>query len=135
MNNKISYKPINPYKNFQNIFSEIESYQINYEKMKKENVNRNNKINNLLEKKNRPNIQYLKMKINNCKYFNDEDLKNESARDLKNELQKMNFQKDNDNNDLNSIKYNPSIQNYMKIRDKSKNKNPLIEEFNKNKSN
>ena len=135
MNNKISYKPINPYKNFQNIFSEIESYQINYEKMKKENDDRNNKINNLLEKKNRPNIQYLKMKINNCKYFNDEDLKNESARDLKNELQKMNFQKDNDNNDLNSIKYNPSIQNYMKIRDKSKNKNPLIEEFNKNKSN
>ena len=134
LNNKLNYKPINPYKNFQNIFSEIENYQMNYEKMKKENDDRNNKINNLLEKKNRPNIQYLKMKIKNCKYFNDDDLKNESARDLENELQKMNFQKDNDNNQLNSIKYNPSMQAHIKTRDKSKNKNPLMEQFEKNKS-
>ena len=134
LNNKLNYKPINPYKNFQNIFSEIENYQMNYEKMKKENDDRNNKINNLLEKKNRPNIQYLKMKIKNCKYFNDDDLKNESARNLENELQKMNFQKDNDNNQLNSIKYNPSMQAHIKARDKSKNKNPLMEQFEKNKS-
>ena len=134
LNNKLNYKPINPYKNFQNIFSEIENYQINYEKMKKENDERNNKINNLLEKKNRPNIQYLKMKIKNCKYFNDDDLKNESERNLENELQKMNFQKDNDNNQLNSIKYNPSMQAHIKTRDKSKNKNPLMEQFEESKS-
>jgi hypothetical protein len=134
LNNKLNYKPINPYKNFQNIFSEIENYQINYEKMKKENDERNNKINNLLEKKNRPNIQYLKMKIKNCKYFNDDDLKNESERNLENELQKMNFQKDNDNNQLNSIKYNPSMQAHIKTRDKSKNKNPLMEQFEKSNS-
>ena len=34
------------YKNYNNIFSEIEKYQSNYEKMKKENNIRNNKINN-----------------------------------------------------------------------------------------
>ena len=73
------------------------------------------------------------MKIKNSKYYNEEDLKNESARDLKNELQKMNFQKENDDNQLNSIKYNPSIQNYIKSRSRTKNYNPLIEEFNKNK--
>ena len=122
----------NTYKTFQNIFSEIENYQMNYEKMKKENDNRNNKINNLLEKKNRPNLQYLKMKIKNSKYYNEEDLKNESVRDLKSELEKMNFQKENDNNELNSMKYNPS-QNYLKARNNRTNNNPLIEEFNKHK--
>ena len=122
----------NTYKTFQNIFSEIENYQINYEKMKKEKDNRNNKINNLLEKKNRPNLQYLKMKIKNSKYYNEEDLKNESVRDLKCELEKMNFHKENDNNELNSMKYNPS-QNYLKARNNRTNNNPLIEEFNKHK--
>ena len=121
----------NPFKNFENIFSEIENYQMNYEKMKKENDNRRNKINFLLEKKNRPNLQYLKMRIKNSQYYNDEDLKNESARDLDNELQKMNIQKDN-NNQINSIKNNPAIQNYLKARNKQYN-NPLIEEFNKYK--
>ena len=52
LSNKLNNnKPQNVYKNFQNIFSEIENYQINYEKMKKENDARNSKINNLLEKK------------------------------------------------------------------------------------
>ena len=32
---------------------------------------------------------YLKLKLKNSKFYNEEDLKNESARDLKNELQKM----------------------------------------------
>ena len=111
------------YKNYQNIFSEIEKYQINYEKMKKENDDRNNKINNLLLKKNKTNIQYLKLKLKNSKYYNDEDLKNESTRDLNKELQKMNF--------TNQESYQ---QNYAKMRDKKKEiKNPLIEEFNKHK--
>ena len=106
------------YKNYKNIFSEIEKYQSNYEKMKKENNIRNNKINNLLDKKNKTNIQYLKMKLKNSKYYNDEDLKNESVRNLDQELQKMNsFKSEN-------ILYNYSI--------KKKNiKNPLIDEFNK----
>ena len=133
INNKLNYKSQNVYKNFQNIFSEIENYQINYEKMKKQNDTRNNKINNLLEKKNRANLHYLKMKLKNSKYYNEEDLKNESLRDLKAELKKMNFQKENDNNQLNSIKYNPSIQNYLKKRNNKNNNNPLIEEFNKHK--
>ena len=86
--------------------------------MKKENNIRNNKINNLLDKKNKTNIQYLKMKLKNNKYYNDEDLKNESVRNLDQELQKMNsFKSEN-------ILYNYSI--------KKKNiKNPLIDEFNK----
>ena len=86
--------------------------------MKKENNIRNNKINNLLDKKNKTNIQYLKMKLKNSKYYNDEDLKNESVRNLDQELQKMNsFKSEN-------ILYNYSI--------KKKNiKNPLIDEFNK----
>ena len=100
--------------------------------MKRENDTRNNKINNLLSKK--TNVQYLKMKIKNSKYYNEEDLKNESLRDLKTELQKMNFQKENDNNHLNSIKYNPPIQSYLKKKNNEKNNNnPLIQEFNKNK--
>lgn len=134
LNNKLNNnnKTQNVYKNFQNIFSEIENYQINYEKMKRENDTRNNKINNLLSKK--TNVQYLKMKIKNSKYYNEEDLKNESLRDLKTELQKMNFQKENDNNHLNSIKYNPPIQSYLKKKNNEKNNNnPLIQEFNKNK--
>ena len=122
----------NHFKNIENIFSEIENYQINYEKMKKENDNRNNKIKFLLEKKNRPNIQYLKTKIKNSKYYNEDDLKNESTRDLNNELQKMNIQKDKDNNQINSLKDNSPIQNYLKARNKKIN-NPLIEQFNNHK--
>ena len=133
LNNKENNKAIKPYENFENIFSEIENYQINYEKMKKENNNRNIKINNLLENKNKTNIQNLKNKIKNYKYYNEDDLKNETVRDLKNELEKMNFQKENDNNDLNSIKYNPSMKNYLKPRKNKNNNNPLIEEFNKHK--
>ncbi len=131
--NKKNSSGQNNIKNFMNIFSEIENYQMNYEKMKKENNNRNNKINNLLENRNRPNLQYLKMKIKNSKYYNADDLKNESVRDLQHELEKMNFQKENDNNQLNSIKYNPSIQNYIKAQSNKINYNPLIEEFNKHK--
>ena len=111
------------YKNYQNIFSEIEKYQMNYEKMKKENDDRNNKINNLLDKKNKTNIQYLKMKLKNSKYYNDEDLVNESARDLNKELQKINFLKKG---------ASPQDNNKMKHK-KQNNKNPLIEEFNKHK--
>ena len=73
------------------------------------------------------------MKIKNSKYYNADDLKNESVRDLQHELEKMNFQKENDNNQLNSIKYNPSIQNYIKAQSNKINYNPLIEEFNKHK--
>ena len=111
------------YKNYQNIFSEIEKYQMNYEKMKKENDDRNNKINNLLDKKNKTNIQYLKMKLKNSKYYNDEDLVNESARDLNKELQKINFLKKG---------ASPQDNDKMKYK-KQNNKNPLIEEFNKHK--
>ena len=111
------------YKNYQNIFSEIEKYQMNYEKMKKENDDRNNKINNLLDKKNKTNIQYLKMKLKNSKYYNDEDLVNESARDLNKELQKINFLKKG---------ASPQGNDKMKYK-KQNNKNPLIEEFNKHK--
>ena len=107
------------YKNYQNIFLEIEKYQTNYEKMKKENKDRNIKINNLLEKKNKANIQYLKLKLKNSKYYNDDDLKNESVRDLDKELQKMNFNQENNS------------QNF--IKKKKEIKNPLIEEFNKHK--
>ena len=133
INNKANNKANNPYKNFEKIFSEIEVYQMNYEKMKKENYDRNIKINNLLENKNKANLQNLKSKIKNSKYYNEEDLKNETVRDLKNELEKMNFQKENDNNELNSIKFNPSMQNYLKPRKNKITNNPLIEEFNKNK--
>ena len=96
---------------------------MNYEKMKKENDDRNNKINNLLDKKNKTNIQYLKLKLKNSKYYNDEDLKNENIRDLNKELQKMNFfQQEEDSN------------NHIKIGEKKKDiKNPLIEAFNKHK--
>ena len=111
------------YKNYQNIFSEIEKYQMNYEKMKKENDDRNNKINNLLDKKNKTNIQYLKMKLKNSKYYNDEDLVNESARDLNKELQKINFLKKG---------ASPQDNDKMKYK-KQNNKIPLIEEFNKHK--
>ena len=111
------------YKNYQNIFSEIEKYQMNYEKMKKENDDRNNKINNLLDKKNKTNIQYLKIKLKNSKYYNDEDLVNESARDLNKELQKINFLKKG---------ASPQDNDKMKYK-KQNNKNPLIEEFNKHK--
>ena len=92
--------------------------------MKKENDDRNNKINNLLDKKNKTNIQYLKLKLKNSKYYNDEDLKNENIRDLNKELKKMNFfQQEVDPN------------NHFKIGEKKKDiKNPLIEEFNKHKS-
>ena len=74
-------------------------------------------------KKNKTNIQYLKLKLKNSKYYNDEDLKNESTRDLNKELQKMNC--------INQESY---PQHYSKMRDKKKDiKNPLIEEFNKHK--
>ena len=106
------------YKNYNNIFSEIEKYQSNYEKMKKENNVRNKKINNLLDKGKKTNIQYLKMKLKNSKYYNDEDLKNESIRNLDQELQKMN-----------SSKGENVVQNFSKKR--TDMKNPLIEEFNK----
>ena len=123
MNKKNKIQNNTHYKNYQNIFSEIEKYQMNYEKMKKENDDRNNKINNLLDKKNKTNIQYLKMKLKNSKYYNDEDLVNESARDLNKELQKINF-----------FKKGTSPQNNDMKRDKKQNiKNPLIEEFNKHK--
>ena len=123
MNKKNKMQNVTHYKNYQNIFSEIEKYQMNYEKMKKENNDRNNKINNLLDKKNKTNIQYLKMKLKNSKYYNDEDLVNESARDLNKELQKINFFKKGTSSQNNDIK-----------KDKKQNlKNPLIEEFNKHK--
>ena len=86
--------------------------------MKKENNVRNKKINNLLDKGKKTNIQYLKMKLKNCKYYNDEDLKNESIRNLDQELQKMN-----------SLKGENIVQNFSKKR--TDIKNPLIEEFNK----
>ena len=119
INNKKNKGQSTYYKNYQNIFLEIEKYQTNYEKMKKENKDRNIKINNLLEKKNKANIQYLKLKLKNSKYYNDEDLKNESVRDLDKELQKMNFNQENNS------------QNF--IKKKKEIKNPLIEEFNKHK--
>ena len=119
INNKKNKGQNTYYKNYQNIFLEIEKYQTNYEKMKKENKDRNIKINNLLEKKNKANIQYLKLKLKNSKYYNDEDLKNESVRDLDKELQKMNFNQENNS------------QNF--IKKKKEIKNPLIEEFNKHK--
>ena len=86
--------------------------------MKKENNVRNKKINNLLDKGKKTNIQYLKMKLKNSKYYNDEDLKNESIRNLDQELQKMN-----------SSKGENIMQNFSKKR--TDMKNPLIEEFNK----
>ena len=86
--------------------------------MKKENNVRNKKINNLLDKGKKTNIQYLKMKLKNSKYYNDEDLKNESIRNLDQELQKMN-----------SSKGENIVQNFSKKR--TDMKNPLIEEFNK----
>ena len=119
INNKKNKGQSTYYKNYQNIFLEIEKYQTNYEKMKKENKDRNIKINYLLEKKNKANIQYLKLKLKNSKYYNDEDLKNESVRDLDKELQKMNFNQENNS------------QNF--IKKKKEIKNPLIEEFNKHK--
>ena len=119
INNKKNKGQNTYYKNYQNIFLEIEKYQTNYEKMKKENKDRNIKINNLLEKKNKANIQYLKLKLKNSKYYNDDDLKNESVRDLDKELQKMNFNQENNS------------QNF--IKKKKEIKNPLIEEFNKHK--
>ena len=123
MNKKNKIQNASHYKNYQNIFSEIEKYQMNYEKMKKENNDRNNKINNLLDKKNKTNIPYLKMKLKNSKYYNDEDLVNENARDLNKELQKINFFKKATSQPNNEIK-----------KDKKQNvKNPLIEEFNKHK--
>ena len=58
------------------------------------------------------------MKLKNSKYYNDEDLKNESIRNLDQELQKMN-----------SSKGENIMQNFSKKR--TDMKNPLIEEFNK----
>ena len=123
-NNKSKRSQSGYYKNYNNIFNEIERYQINYEKMKKENHERNNKINNLLEKKNKNNLYYLKLKLKNSKYYNDDDLKNESIRDLNKELEKIKNKKETNN------KENVLVNDY-KYKKKKNGKNPLIEEFNK----
>ena len=117
-NNKNKRSQSGYYKNYNNIFNEIEKYQINYEKMKKENDERNNKINSLLEKKNKNNLMYLKLKLKNSKFYNEEDLKNESIRDLNKELEKINIIKNKDNDKF-------------EYKKKKNSKNPLIEEYNK----
>ena len=73
------------------------------------------------------------MKIKNSKYYNEEDLKNESTRELNNELKKMkiNIHNENDNNQINIIKNHQINQNYLKIKNNKSKYNPLIEEFNK----
>ena len=61
---------------------------------------------------------YLKLKLKNSKFYNEEDLKNESIRDLNKELEKINFKKNKDNDKF-------------EYKKKKNSKNPLIEEYNK----
>ena len=61
---------------------------------------------------------YLKLKLKNSKFYNEEDLKNESIRDLNKELEKINIKKNKDN-----YKF--------EYKKKKISKNPLIEEYNK----
>ena len=108
------------YQNYHNLFSEVNNYQSNYEKMKREKRHLDNKINNLLKTKSHSNLSYLRQKVINNEIFNEEDLQNESVRDLNYELQKMNCIAGNNN-----MKYNKVMKQYQK-----NSKNPLIEQFN-----
>ena len=96
--------------NFENIFSEVENFQNQYKIMKEKNEERNNKINNLLNKKNTE-IEKIKNQLignnidksnisNNKKQFenkndnkniiiDNDDLINESERNLNEELYKI----------------------------------------------
>ena len=115
------------YQNYQNLFSEVNNFQNNYEKIKKENQKLDNKINSLLKTKSHSNLSYLRQKVIKSEYFNEEDLNNESVRDLNQELQKMNYITGNNK----SKQYNNSFKNYCEVQKYQKNyNNPLIEQFN-----
>ena len=102
-------------KNYENIFSEIENFQSQYEKMKEKSEERNNKINSLLHRRNIHEIEKIKKQLmvnNNYKnnnkinklnnnnienmiFINEKDLLNESERNLNDELGKVYHIKDN----------------------------------------
>ena len=101
-------------KNYENIFSEVENFQNQYEKMKEKSEERNNKINSLLNKRNIHEIEKIKKQlmdnnnynnniikkssnnnIENMIYINEKDLLNESERNLNDELGKVYHIKDN----------------------------------------
>ena len=104
-------------KNFENIFSEVENFQNQYERMKEKSEERNNKINSLLNKRcNSNEIEKIKKQLmntnynnnnikkrnnhniinnnnsnnsNNMIFINEKDLINESERNLNEELSKI----------------------------------------------
>ena len=101
-------------KNYENIFSEVENFQNQYERMKEKSEERNNKINTLLNKRNVNEIEKIKKQlmdnnnhndnkikkfnnnnIENMIYINEKDLLNESERNLNDELGKVYQIKDN----------------------------------------
>jgi hypothetical protein len=104
-------------KNYENIFSEVENFQNQYERMKEKSEERNNKINSLLHRRNIHEIEKIKKQLmvnNNYKnnnkinklnnnnienmiFINEKDLLNESERNLNDELGKVYQIKDNIN--------------------------------------
>ena len=88
INNKI-------FENYKSLNNEVESFQNQYKKMKKESYDRENKIKNLLlgEKHSKEKIKSLKQHMKNLDYFKSDDLKNEYIRDLNTELAKKIFNK------------------------------------------
>ena len=106
-NSKINSKI---FQNFENIFSEVENFQNQYMKMKEKTKERNNKINDLLNKKNNDieNIKnhligkntdndiknnkkelFIQKKNNNKVILDNNDLENETERNLNEELGKI----------------------------------------------
>ena len=85
------YKNSKLYENFKNLNSEVENFQLRYQKMKKESNSRENKVNLLVGKQNKEkanNTLLFKESINCDKLYKLKDLKNEYMRDLKHELNK-----------------------------------------------
>ena len=88
--------------NFQNLFTEVENFQQQYEHMKIKNTQRNNKINNLLSKnhsivlKDEPTKTKIEIDSN--------DLLNETERNLNDELGKLYDNSNSNNNNINSNK-------------------------------
>ena len=93
--------------NFQNLFTEVENFQQQYEHMKIKNTQRNNKINNLLSKnhsivlKDEPTKTKIEIDSN--------DLLNETERNLNDELGKLYDNSSNSNNNNNHINSNKII--------------------------
>jgi hypothetical protein len=108
-------------KNFTSIFSDVDTFQQNYENMKIKNKERNNKINNLLNHKKSIDLDIIKRQIELNKNSNDNNI------NIKNKFY------DNNNNNNESEIY--MINNDDLCIEKERNLNDELGKYYKNKEN